>query len=62
MAGKKGPPIHNPGALHRSLGIKKGQKIPMKTLDAAEKKGGKVGHRAQLAIALRDMHRGPKHL
>ena len=63
MAGKNwiGPAIKNPGALHRSLGIEKGKKIPMRTLERAEKKGGKLGHRAQLAVTLRNMHRGPKH-
>jgi hypothetical protein len=64
MAGKNwiGGAIKNPGALHRGLGIKKGEKIPVKKLTAAVKKGGKLGQRAQLAITLRDMHRGPKHV
>ena len=45
--------IKNPGALRKSLGVKKGQKIPTKKLNAAAKKGGKLGQRARLAKTLR---------
>lgn len=44
--------IKKPGALRKSLGVKKGQKIPKKKLDAAAKKGGKIGRRARLAKTL----------
>lgn len=54
--------ISKQGALHRQLGVKAGRKIPVKKLEAATKKGGKLGDRARLAITLRNMHRGPKHL
>ena len=64
MAGKNwiGGAIKNPGALHRSMGIKKGETIPKKKLVAAANKGGKTGQRARLALTLRNMHRGPNHL
>ena len=44
--------IKKPGALRKSLGIKKGEKIPASKLKAAAKKKGKMGHRARLAITL----------
>ena len=43
--------IKKPGALRKSLGIKKGEKIPAKLKSAAKKKG-KMGQRARLAITL----------
>lgn len=49
--------IKKPGALRKSLGVKKGQKIPAKKLVAAAKKGGKLGKRARLAITLKKMHK-----
>jgi len=49
--------IKKPGALRKSLGIKKGQKIPLKKLKAAAKKSGKLGQRARLAITLRKLSR-----
>lgn len=42
----------NKGGLHRSLGIPQGKPIPEKRLEAAEKKGGKVGKEARLAETL----------
>lgn len=45
--------IKKPGSLRKSLGIKKGQDIPMKKLKAAAKKPGKLGQRARLAETLR---------
>ena len=40
--------------LHRkSLGVKKGQKIPASKLNKAAKKGGKLGQRARLAKTLK---------
>lgn len=45
--------VKHPGALHKELGVKQGEKIPEKKLDAAAKKGGKEGQRARLAKTLR---------
>ena len=45
--------IKKPGALRASLGVKKGQDIPAKKLNAAAKKGGKLGQRARLAKTLK---------
>lgn len=47
--------IKKPGALRKSLGVKKGEKIPEKKLAAAAKKPGKIGQRARLAETLRKM-------
>lgn len=44
--------IKKPGALRESLGVKKGQKIPVKTLAKAAKAGGKLGQRARFAQTL----------
>lgn len=48
--------IKNPGSLHRELGIPEGEKIPAAKLNAAAKKGGKLGRRALLAQTLKKMH------
>lgn len=50
-----GKAIKHSGMLHKQLGIPRSQKIPMKTLHAAAKKGGMLGKRAQLAITLSKM-------
>jgi hypothetical protein len=47
--------IKKPGALKKSLGVKKGEKIPAKKLAAAAKKPGKMGQRARLAQTLKKM-------
>lgn len=47
--------IKNPGALRKSLGVKKGEKIPSKTLSAAAKKPGVTGQRARLAQTLKKL-------
>lgn len=47
--------IKHPGALHRQLGIKAGNKIPASTLKRAAGKGGKLGSRARLAETLKGM-------
>lgn len=44
--------IKHPGALRKSLGVKNGKKIPAKKLNAAAKKGGRLGRRARLAKTL----------
>jgi len=41
--------VKKPGALRASLGVKEGEKIPAKKLDAAAKAPGKLGQRARLA-------------
>lgn len=45
--------IKKPGALRKSLGVKKGEKIPADKLAAAAKKPGKMGQRARLAQTLK---------
>jgi hypothetical protein len=47
----------NKGLLRKKLGAKKGKKIPAKKLNAAAKKGGKLGKEARLAKTLRKMHK-----
>ena len=47
--------IKKPGSLRKSLGVKKGQKIPAKKLNAAAKKPGKLGQRARLAKTLKGL-------
>ena len=47
----------NKGALRKKLGAKKGKPIPAKKLNAAAKKGGKIGKEARLAKTLRKMHK-----
>ena len=49
--------VKKPGALRKSLGIKKGKKIPAKTLARAAKAGGKLGQRARLAMTFKKMKR-----
>lgn len=51
---------HNPGALHKALGIPEGQKIPLQTLEAAAKRPGKVGQEARLALTMRHFHHPKK--
>lgn len=49
--------IKHPGALHKELGIKKGEKIPEAKLKKAEhSKNPKLRKRAQLAETLKKMH------
>jgi len=48
--------IKKPGALHRQLGVKQGQKIPTSKLRAAAKRGGTLGRRARLAETLKGFH------
>ena len=48
--------VKHPGALHRQLGVKQGNKIPAGKLAVAAKKGGKVGRRARLAQTLKGFH------
>lgn len=49
--------IKKPGALRKQLGVKEGEKIPKKKLEAAAKKGGKLGQRARLAKTLSKMRK-----
>jgi hypothetical protein len=48
--------IKRPGQLHRDLGVSQGKTIPQKKLEAAAKKGGKIGQRARFAETLKGMH------
>ena len=52
--------IKTPGALRKQLGTKPGKDIPLKTLQKAAKKGGKLGERARLALTLRKMRKKKK--
>ena len=49
--------IKKPGALRKSLGVKKGEKIPASKLKAAAKKKGTMGQRARLAITLKKLRK-----
>jgi hypothetical protein len=49
--------IKKPGALHKSLGVPMGKKIPEKKIKAAEKKPGKLGQRARFAETLKHMRK-----
>ena len=49
--------IKTPGALRKSLGIKKGETIPAANLRAAAKKKGKLGQRARLALTLKKLRK-----
>ena len=51
--------MKKPGALRKSLGVKKGKDIPVKALNAAAKKSGKLGQRARLAKTFRKMNKKP---
>jgi prephenate dehydratase len=48
---------HKPGALHKALDVKKGEKIPMSKLQAAAKEKGKLGKMANLAMTLRKINK-----
>lgn len=45
--------IKKPGALRKTLKVKKGATIPTSTLNKAAKKPGKLGQRARLAKTLK---------
>ena len=47
--------VQKPGALRKTLGVKKGEKIPAGKLAAAAKKPGVTGQRARLAQTLKKM-------
>lgn len=47
--------VKKPGSLRKSLGVKKGEKIPAGKLAAAAKKPGKMGQRARLAQTLKKL-------
>jgi len=49
--------IKKKGSLRKSLGVKKGQTIPASKLNAAAKKGGKLGQRARLAKTLKKLRK-----
>lgn len=59
MAGWIKGAIKHPGALHRSLGVPMGEKIPEKKIEkAAHSKNRKLAARARLAETLASMQRG----
>jgi hypothetical protein len=47
--------IKKPGALHKSLKVPEGKKIPEKKLAKASKAPGKLGQRARMAETLERM-------
>lgn len=47
--------VKNKGALRKELGVKAGKTIPAKKLNAAAKKGGTLGKRANLAKTLKKL-------
>lgn len=49
--------IKKPGSLHKELGVPEGKKIPAKKLNAAAKKGGLEGKRANLAKTLKKLNK-----
>lgn len=49
--------IKSPGALHKQMHVKMGEKIPAKKLAKAAKMGGLVGKRARLAQTLKKLHK-----
>ena len=51
--------VKNKGALHRSLGVPEGQKIPAKKLNAAmHSDNPTIAKRARLAKTLKSFHKG----
>lgn len=48
--------IKKPGALRAQLGVKGDKPIPAGKLNAAAKKGGKLGQRARLAQTLKKLN------
>jgi hypothetical protein len=53
--------IKKPGALHKSLHVPKGEKIPEWKIDMSENsKNPKLRKRANLAETLKHMHHGPR--
>lgn len=50
--------IKHPGALHKQLGVKAGEKIPAKKLAKAASAPGKLGQRARLAQTLKGLKHG----
>jgi len=51
--------IKHPGALHESLGVPKGEKIPEEKLEkAAHSSNATTRKRANLAMTLKGMHHG----
>jgi len=47
--------IKKPGALHKSLGVPAGKKIPAAKLEKASHASGKLGQRARMAMTLKGM-------
>ena len=49
--------IRHPGALHRSLGVPTGKKIPVRQMEGASHAPGLLGKRARLAMTLRGLRK-----
>jgi len=49
--------VKRPGALHRKLGVKQGEKIPAKKVAAAAKKPGLLGQEARFAENMRSIRK-----
>lgn len=47
--------VKKPGQLHKDLGVPQGEKIPASKLNAAAKKGGKIGQRARFAKTMKGL-------
>jgi hypothetical protein len=54
--------MKHPGALHKELGVKQGEKIPEGKLKSAAKKGGKEGKRARFAMTLEGLRAHAKKM
>ena len=48
--------VKHKGALRSALHVKKGKNIPKSKLRAAEKRKGKIGAEARLAVTLSSLH------
>lgn len=48
------------GALHKMLGIKEGEKIPLGMLEKSAKEKGKLGQRARFALNMRKLQKNKK--
>jgi hypothetical protein len=50
--------ISHPGALHKTLGVPQGTKIPVDKIEKAAEGSGKTARRARLALTLRHLRNG----
>lgn len=52
--------IRKKGSLRKTVGVKKGQTIPVATLEELARKKGKTAKRARLALTLRKLRKRKK--